>query len=138
MTADNLSRRGVSKPQECQFLWSMNPFTTFYLTVWWLSMFGSCTTSSLVFILAIILIWLVNGCVKKKSLNNSISAGVYGELAMTAFNNQFGKDLKVAIRKIWLVMVDWKLMFSGNLEQGMDQWFSYLEVARKTPLAMDC
>ena len=57
---------------------------------------------------------------------------------MTAFNNQFCKDLKVAIRKIWLVMVDWKLMFSGNLEQGMDQWFFYLEVALKTPLAMDC
>ena len=55
---------------------------------------------------------------------------------MTAFNNQFCKDLKVAIRKIWLVMVDWKLMFSGNLEQGMDQWRSYSEVALKTPLAM--
>ena len=37
---------------------------------------------------------------------------------MTAFNNQFCKDLKVAIRKIWLVMVDWKLMFKSGARYG--------------------
>jgi len=46
--------------------------------------------------------------------------------------------MEVVVKRIWLVMVDWKPKFSGNLEQGMDQWRSYVEVALKAPLAIDC
>jgi len=53
-------------------------------------------------------------------------------------NNQFWIDMEVVIKRIWLVMVDWKPKFSGNLEQGMDQWRPYVEVALKAPLAIDC
>ena len=65
MTVDNLSHRGVSKPQECQFRLEHKSIHHLLFDCVVVKYDWACTTCSLVFILAIILIWLVNGRVKK-------------------------------------------------------------------------
>jgi len=46
--------------------------------------------------------------------------------------------VKTVLPRIWICKVDWKPMFRGQLAQGMAQWCAFLEVALKTPLAIDC
>ena len=143
MTVDNLSRRGVIKPLECQFCLDHESVNHLFFEcvvaqyIW--KLFHSFSGVMISSYLDLASKW---PCEKKFALTNSISAGILWGVWLTrndfVFNHQAWKSMKTVIRRIWLIMVDWKPMYQRDLAQGMDQWRSFLEEALKMPLALGC
>ena len=105
MTVDNLSRRGVIKPLECQFCLDHESVNHLFFEcvvaqyIW--KLFHSFSGVMISSYLDLASKW---PCEKKFALTNSISAGILWGLWLTrndfVFNHQAWKSMKTVIRRI--------------------------------------
>ena len=141
MTKDNLIKRNIFKPVQCQFCDEHESIPQLFFecivakNIWdYVENFSNIKVQSF---LDMACKWPCRG---NFDTFNCISARVCWGIWLTRnrmiFQGQVWMDIKTVLTRCWKCMNLWKPMFMGASSEGVGQWCSYLEEALRTPLAI--
>jgi hypothetical protein len=75
---------------------------------------------------------------EKAYITNIISSAVMRELWLIrnefVFNNQVWSDVKMVLRRIWKVSMEWSIICKSSKMEEMKNWLSFLEKLIQEPL----
>ncbi|PVH65972.1 hypothetical protein PAHAL_1G115300 [Panicum hallii] len=141
MTVDNLLKRNISKPLQCQFCteFESSPHLFFECIVarnaW--HYVDVRTDVKIRSYEDMACKWPCGG---NYEIVNCISAGVCWGIWLTrndmVFNRQIWRSIKTVLGAIWRCIITWKPMLKDQVAAGVDLWCSYLEGAITSPLAI--
>jgi hypothetical protein len=141
-TVDNLNRKGLSKPIQCKFCDEHESISHSFFecvvvkAVWYyVNDFLNMTVGA--DYISIASKWLSRD---KYYVANTISVAVLRGIWLIrnefVFHNQVWADVKMVLRKVLTLIVEWRPIYKATKVEAMERWCTFLEQKLKEPLTI--